>query len=182
MACTKSVRKVNETGIEIIVTPNKQDGFLFKIISLKSNALFHLSLLFFYALLERFFLDTPWLCHYNPLDSIYTFKTGPLDDPSPHPLVLGWGEKSLMVQDQVNRGCSGMVRLFLARNSWILKTLWTVALSRWSSHKSVEKCSGCRKLILVLCSRDMLLIPLLPIAHAACPVLCLFIQALYVVE
>lgn len=130
--------------------------------------------------------DFSWI----PLGSVITIllivsthsKRVPLMIPLPTHLCLGGGEKSLMVQDQVNRGCSGMVRLFLARNSWILKTLWTVALSRWSSHKSVEKCSGCRKLILVLCSRDMLLIPLLPIAHAACPVLCLFIQALYVVE
>ena len=65
---------------QFILIPNKQ-GFLFKVILFESNALSHSSLSYFYALLEGFFWDAFQLYCYDPLDSLYTFKIGLLDDP-----------------------------------------------------------------------------------------------------
>lgn len=60
---------------------SKLHGFPFKVPTLESNALFHPSLSHFYALLEEFFLGSPQLHCYNPLDGLNALKTGHLDDP-----------------------------------------------------------------------------------------------------
>ena len=56
---------------------------------------FHLSLPRFYAMLKRFFCNTPQLLRYGPLDGLHAFKIGALDDP----FVLA---ESHMEQDPVN--------------------------------------------------------------------------------
>ena len=81
---------------QFISSPNNNlHGFTFKVMPLKSNALFHPSLPHFYALLGGFFWNAPQFHHYSPLDGLHVFKTGPLDDP------LELGEKKKVIWNKV---------------------------------------------------------------------------------
>ena len=64
--------KGNATGVMNNVS-------LFKVIPLKCNALFHPSMLRFYALLKRIFWDDPQLRYDDPPEGLLTFKKSPLE-------------------------------------------------------------------------------------------------------
>ena len=89
-------RKNNRTTvISNILQFNKLRGFLFKVISLESNALSHPTVPRFYVLLEGFFMDATQLHRYSLLRGLHTFKTGPLNDPFEH------GEKKNTTRDKI---------------------------------------------------------------------------------
>ena len=67
--------------------------FLFKVIPVKSNVLYYPSL----PLLEEFFWDTNQLWFWGPLESFYTFKISPLDDP------LELGEKKNVMCSKIRQ-------------------------------------------------------------------------------